>query len=67
MSIITTVFKDGTPDITTLHKVEVAKDTKMIAQLWIHEREYQAGVPEGNLQSDALEGVEKEAIRLGFL
>ena len=60
-------YKDGTPDIRTLHKGEVAKDTKMIAQLWIHQREYQAGVPEGNLQSDALEGVEKEAIRLGFL
>lgn len=35
-------YKDGTPDIRTLHKGEVALDTKMIAQLWIHERDYQA-------------------------
>eukprot|EP00571_Detonula_confervacea_P001433 CAMPEP_0172323428 /NCGR_PEP_ID=MMETSP1058-20130122/48720_1 /TAXON_ID=83371 /ORGANISM="Detonula confervacea, Strain CCMP 353" /LENGTH=435 /DNA_ID=CAMNT_0013039421 /DNA_START=1 /DNA_END=1308 /DNA_ORIENTATION=- len=60
-------YKDGTPDIRTLHKGEVALDTKMIAQLWIHERDYQAGVPEGNIQTDAMEGVEQEAKRLGFL
>lgn len=60
-------YKDGTPDIRTLHKGEVALDTKMIAQLWIHERDYQAGVPEGNMQTDAMKGVELEAKRLGFL
>ncbi|KAL7533777.1 hypothetical protein ACHAXR_006355 [Thalassiosira sp. AJA248-18] len=59
--------KDGLPDVRTLHKGEVALDTKMIAQLWIHERGYQAGVPEGNLQTDAIEGVKREADRLGFL
>mmetsp|Transcript_30028 Transcript_30028/g.54427 ORF Transcript_30028/g.54427 Transcript_30028/m.54427 type:complete len:162 (+) Transcript_30028:3-488(+) len=59
-------YKDGTPDIRTLHKGEVALDTKMIAQLWIHEREYRAGVPKGNLQADAMEGVRLEAERLGF-
>ena len=59
-------YKDGTPDIRTLHKGEVALDTKMIAQLWIHEREYQAGVPENNLQSKALDGVEEEKRRLGL-
>jgi len=59
-------YKDGTPDMRTLHKGEVALDTKMIAQLWIHEREYKAGVPEGNVQSDAMEGVKEEAEKLGF-
>ena len=60
-------FKDGTPDVRTLHKGEVALDTKMIAQLWIHQREYKAGVPENNLQSDAKAGVGGEAARLGFV
>ncbi len=60
-------YKDGTPDSRTLHKGEVALDTKTIAQLWVHEREYQAGIPEGNLQSDARDGVEQESKRLGFL
>jgi len=60
-------YKDGKPDIRTLHKGEVAKDTKMIAQLWIHQREYRAGVPEGNCQSDAEGVVEMEDERLGFL
>ncbi|KAL7548401.1 hypothetical protein ACHAWF_011689 [Thalassiosira exigua] len=59
-------YEDGTPDARTLHKGEVALDTKMIAQLWIHEREYRAGVPEGNLQADAKEGIEAEDRRLGF-
>eukprot|EP00578_Thalassiosira_sp_NH16_P012376 CAMPEP_0181123802 /NCGR_PEP_ID=MMETSP1071-20121207/26114_1 /TAXON_ID=35127 /ORGANISM="Thalassiosira sp., Strain NH16" /LENGTH=414 /DNA_ID=CAMNT_0023209009 /DNA_START=89 /DNA_END=1333 /DNA_ORIENTATION=+ len=60
-------YKDGTPDVRTLHKGEVALDTKMIAQLWIHEREYRAAVPEGNRQTDAMDGVKQEAARLGFL
>ena len=60
-------YKDGTPDVRTLHKGEVALDTKMIAQMWVHEREYQASVPEGNLQADAIDKVEEEAQRLGFV
>ena len=60
-------YKDGTPDPRTLHKGEVALDEKIIAQLWIHERDYKAGVPEGNLQSDAIDGVEEVAKRLGFM
>jgi prolyl 4-hydroxylase len=60
-------YKDGTPDSRTLHKGEVALDNKMIAQLWVHEREYQAGVPEGNVQLDARDGVEQVAKRLGFV
>jgi len=60
-------YKDGTPDIRTLHKGEVALDKKMIAQLWIHEGSYRAGVPAGNSQGDAVEGVRREQDRLGFL
>jgi prolyl 4-hydroxylase len=59
-------YKDGTPDSRTLHKGEVALDTKMIAQMWIHEREYVASAPRDNLQMDALEEVEAEEERLGF-
>ena len=58
--------KDGTPDQRTLHKGEVAQDKKMIAQLWIHEREYHAVLPEGNFQSEAVDGVNKELARLGL-
>ena len=59
-------FKDGKVDQRTLHKGEVALDKKMIAQLWIHEREYKASVPERNLQSDAADGVREELERLGL-
>lgn len=59
-------FKDGKPDERTLHKGEVALDKKMIAQLWVHEREYRASVPVGNRQSDADVRVEEERERLGF-
>ena len=57
---------DGTPDPRTLHRGEAALDGKAIAQLWVHEGGYRAVVPEGNRQSDATEGVEKESRRLGF-
>ncbi|KAL3805140.1 hypothetical protein HJC23_003368 [Cyclotella cryptica] len=60
-------YNNGAPDVRTLHKGEVALDTKMIAQLWIHEREYKASVPRGNCQEDALERVEEERVRLGFV
>jgi len=59
-------FADGKPDMRTLHKGEVALDTKMIAQLWIHEHEYKASVPENNLQADAASGVRDELERLGI-
>ncbi|KAL7465438.1 hypothetical protein ACHAXS_005752 [Conticribra weissflogii] len=59
-------YRDGTPDVRTLHKGEVALSPKMIAQVWVHERDYRAGVPEGNRQEDAVEEVERERRRLGF-
>ena len=57
-------FTDGTPDERTLHKGQVALEDKMIAQVWIHEREYVASVPAGNMQADAVEGVDAEYKRL---
>jgi prolyl 4-hydroxylase len=58
-------FKDGTPDQRTLHKGEVALDEKMIAQVWIHEREYKASAPMDNFQADALAGM--DALKERFL
>mmetsp|Transcript_15066 Transcript_15066/g.23349 ORF Transcript_15066/g.23349 Transcript_15066/m.23349 type:complete len:401 (-) Transcript_15066:8-1210(-) len=59
-------FADGQADSRTLHKGEVALDTKIIAQLWIHENEYKASVPDNNLQADAASGVKDELERLGI-
>ena len=59
-------YEDGRADPRTLHKGEVAGEEKMIAQVWIHERDYKANAPLNNLQSEALEGVEAEDRRLGF-
>ena len=60
-------YNDGSPDPRTLHRGETAMDDKTIAQVWIHEDEYRAGVPEGNRQSDAMDMVKNESRRLGFL
>ena len=59
-------YKDGRADPRTLHKGEVAGDEKMIAQVWIHERDYRANAPFNNLQTEALEKVEAVDRRLGF-
>jgi len=60
-------LEDGTPDDRTLHKGEVAIDEKMIAQMWLHEREYEPVIPEGN-SHDAARGIlEQREADLGFL
>jgi len=59
-------YKDGRPDVRTLHKGEIASETKKIAQLWIHEGVYKASVPDENRQQDAEELVLRENERLGF-
>jgi prolyl 4-hydroxylase len=41
-------FADGRTDDRTLHKGEVAEDTKWICQMWIHQRKYYPVVPPGN-------------------
>lgn len=56
-------LNDGTPDDRTLHKGEKAVDEKMIAQMWIHERSYQAVVPSSdNHQDDARKIIEQKEL-----
>jgi hypothetical protein len=59
-------FRNGTPDDRTLHKGEIAVEEKMIAQMWIHEREYTPVVPEGNNHEDALNVIKEKEIELGY-
>ena len=59
-------FADGTADDRTLHKGEVALDTKIVAQMWIHQRQYLPVVPEGNSHDDAREGIAAKEAELGF-
>lgn len=59
-------FVDGTPDDRTLHKGEIAVEEKMIAQMWIHEREYTPVTPEGNNHEDALNVIKEKEIELGY-
>ena len=42
-------------------------DEKMIAQIWIHEREYNPQVPDGNSHEDAINAVEQKVKEMGFL
>lgn len=59
-------FADGTPDDRTLHKGEVAVENKMIAQMWIHEREYTPVVPNGNTHEAAIEAIRAKEKDLGY-
>jgi prolyl 4-hydroxylase len=59
-------FRDGKPDDRTLHKGEVAGEEKWIIQMWIHERDYIASLPSGNLQDSARQSVQDLATELGF-
>lgn len=47
-------FADGRADDRTLHKGEVAMDTKWITQMWVHQRPYSPAVPPGNSHNEAL-------------
>jgi len=60
-------LEDGTPDDRTLHKGEVAIDEKMIAQMWLHEREYEPVIPEGNSHDEARGVLAQREKDLGFL
>ena len=60
-------FRDGKTDDRTLHKGEMAANEKRIVQMWIHERDYQAAVPSGNLQEDALSAVQETSRLLGYV
>ncbi len=57
---------NGQPDDRTLHKGEVAVDEKMIAQMWIHEKDYSPVIPEGNSHEAAIEVIQAKEIELGY-
>ncbi len=60
-------FADGLPDERTLHKGEkVASGIKMIAQMWIHQRQYSPVLPKGNSHEDAREAIQAKKIELGL-
>ena len=59
-------FADGTPDDRTLHKGEVATDTKWICQMWIHQHAYTPATPPGNSHSAALGDMERVSNMLGY-
>jgi prolyl 4-hydroxylase len=59
-------FRDGKPDDRTLHKGEMAGEEKWIIQMWIHERDYLASLPEGNLQESARQSVTALAADWGY-
>lgn len=59
-------FANGQPDDRTLHKGEVASDTKWITQMWIHERHYKPVVPAGNSHKAAQEAINKVSEKLGY-
>ena len=62
-------FRDGKADDRTLHKSEVISgdEEKWIVQMWIHQRKYQAVLPEGN-SHEAAQGVVDEISRtLGYV
>ena len=60
-------YKDGRADERTLHKGEVAGDEKWIVQMWIHERDYRATLPDDNFQQFAKEDVDRVSRELGYI
>lgn len=50
---------DGKSDDRTMHAGQVAMDTKFIAQMWIHERDYSPALPEGTNHQDGIEAIKK--------
>jgi len=58
--------KDGEPDDRTLHKGELSKSEKVIAQCWIHERDYKPAVPIGNNHESAKESIRAQETQLGL-
>ena len=58
--------RDGEPDDRTLHKGELSKSEKVIAQCWIHERDYKPAVPVGNNHASANEPIRDKEVQLGI-
>lgn len=48
---------EGKSDERTMHAGQVAMDTKFIAQIWIHERDYTPAVPKGTSHADGIDAI----------
>lgn len=61
-------FRDGRPDDRTLHQGEPVAEgmEKWIIQMWIHQNEYHAALPPGNLQAAAVPNVQQVARDYGY-
>jgi prolyl 4-hydroxylase len=59
-------FADGNVDDRTLHKGEVALDTKWICQMWIHQKNYTPATPPGNTHDAALPAIQNVANLLRY-
>ncbi|GAX11263.1 hypothetical protein FisN_7Lh360 [Fistulifera solaris] len=62
-------FQDGRPDDRTLHQgqaVVAADGEKWIVQMWIHQHDYQAALPPGNLQMSAMGPIQQVAQQYGY-
>lgn len=62
-------FRDGRPDDRTLHQGQAVADgtEKWILQMWVHENDYRASLPTGNVQANAVAAVEQVARDLGYV
>jgi prolyl 4-hydroxylase len=61
-------FANGSPDERTLHKGEQVdgNNTKMVVQMWIHQRQYVPVLPKGNSHDDAREAIQAKEVELGL-
>jgi prolyl 4-hydroxylase len=61
-------FAGGRPDDRTLHQGQAvaAGKEKWIVQMWIHQREYQAALPPGNVQTSAVGPIQQVARQYGY-
>ena len=59
-------FANGTLDYRTLHKGEVAVENKMIAEMWIHEKDYKPVIPSGNTHEAAIGVIKAKKEELGY-
>lgn len=61
-------FRDGRPDDRTLHQGQAVVEgmEKWIVQMWIHENEYHAALPRGNLQASAVVPVQQAGRDCGY-
>jgi prolyl 4-hydroxylase len=61
-------FQDGRPDDRTLHQGQAVSSgkEKWIVQMWIHQHDYQAALPPGNVQASAVGPMQQVARQYGY-